>query len=106
MAFRLSVIQQEAVDLAIRLEKEYGVGNVFLRHTGVGGVKFVTHRVGEESSTVLTQYKKVNGKTVNALENRGLLQCQDKHHKNLPTYRTYLRVESQAVGSRIKTELF
>ena len=100
---KLTQKQQEIVDRFLELENEYGKGNVFLRWiNNYWNVMFIIHRMGEENfETHFQEAFKVNGGSLNALEKKGLLQCQDINHEEVenPNIASYEGI--QVVGSRI-----
>lgn len=100
---KLTNKQQETVNRFIELEDEYGKGNVFLRWiNNYWNVMFVIHRIGEENvETHFEDAFKVNGRILNALEEKGLLQCQDINHENVENTVEALHDGIKVVGSRI-----
>lgn len=100
---KLTQKQQEIVNRFLELENKYGKGNVFLRWiNNYWNVMFVIHHVGDENiETNFQDAFKVNGRIVNALENKGLLQCQDINHENVedPTKALYDGIK--VIGSKI-----
>lgn len=100
---KLTQKQQETVNRFLELENEYGKGNVFLRWiNNYWNIMFVIHRIGEENfETRFQDTYKVNGKIVNALENKGLLQCQDINHENVEDPTKALNDGIKVIGSKI-----
>lgn len=100
---KLTQKQQETVNRFLELENEYGKGNVFLRWiNNYWNVMFVIHRIGEENiETHLKNSFKVNGKILNSLEEKGLIQCQDINHENVEDATRALYDGIKIVGSRI-----
>ena len=100
---KLTQKQQEAVNRFLELENEYGKGNVFLRWINNNwNVMFIIHRIGEEKYEIHFQDKfKVNGRVLNALEEKGLLQCQDVNHENVENPNIALHDGIKVIGSRI-----
>lgn len=100
---KLTQKQQETIDRFLELENEYGKGNVFIRWiNNYWNAMFIIHQKGEEKiETHLQESFKVNGRILNALEQKGLLQCQDINHEFVkdPTLAFYDGVK--VVGSRI-----
>ena len=99
---KLTQKQQETVDRFLELENKYGKGNVFIRWiNNYWNAMFIIHRKGEEKiETYLQEPFKVNGRILNALEQKGLLQCQDINHEIVkdPTLALYNGI--RVVGSR------
>lgn len=100
---KLTQKQQETVDRFIELEEEYGKGNVFLRWiNNYWNVMFVIHRTGEENiEPHLQDSFKVNGRILNALESKGLLQCYDIDHKKVKNANNACYDGIKVVGKRI-----
>lgn len=100
---KLTQKQQETVDRFLELEKKYGKGNVFIRWiNNYWNAMFIIHRKGEEKiETYLQESFKVNGRILNALEQKGLLQCQDINHVNVKESNTAMYDGIKVVGSRI-----
>lgn len=100
---KLTQKQQETVDKFLELENEYGKGNVFLRWiNNYWNVMFVIHRIGEKNfETHFQNGFKVNGRILNALEEKGLLQCQDINHENVENPETAFHDGIKVIGSRI-----
>lgn len=100
---KLTQRQQETIDRYHELENKYGHGNVFLRWiNNYWNIMFVIHRVGEEEiETHLRNSFKVNGRIFNALEEKGLLQCQDINHNEVESPNIASCEGIQIVGSRI-----
>ena len=100
---KLTQKQQETVNRFLELESEYGKGNVFLRWiNNYWNTMFVIHKIGEKNIEAHFQESfKVNGRILNALEEKGLLQCQDINHENVeePTKALYDGIK--VIGSRI-----
>lgn len=100
---KLTQKQRETVDRFLELEKEYGKGNVFIRWiNNYWNTMFVIHQKGEEKiESHLKDSFKVNRRILNALEMKGLLQCQDINHEKVENPNTAWRDGIQVVGSRI-----
>lgn len=100
---KLTQKQQETIDRFLELENEYGKGNVFLRWiNNYWNVMFVIHRKGEEKiETHFQNSLKVNGRVLNVLENKGMLECQDINHKKVENLSVVQRDGIKIVGSRI-----
>ncbi len=103
---KLTQKQQEIVDKFLELENEYGKGNVFLRWINdYWNVMFVIHRIGQENfETQFQDAFKVNGRIVNALEKKGLLQCQNIYHENVEDPTKALCDGIKVIGSKILVE--
>lgn len=102
-SMKLTQKQQKTVDRFLELEDEYGKGNVFIRWiNNYWNTMFIVHQKEEEKiETHLQESFKVNGRILNALEQKGLLQCQDINHEIVkdPTLALYDGI--RVVGSRI-----
>ena len=99
---KLTVAQQKIVDKAKKLEQEHGHGNVFLRYINdYWNVMFVIHKHGDDKITLtqLADKNKINGRIINSLQEKGLLQMMDQNHNILTDSNN-----SSLVGSRIVTE--
>lgn len=100
---KLTAAQQNVIDKAKQLEAEHGKGNVFLRYINdYWNVMFVIHKSGDEKITLtqLADKNKINGKIINALQEKSLLQMMDQNHNVLTDSN-----KGSLVGSRIITEL-
>ena len=100
---KLTKKQQEIVNRFLELENVYGKGNVFLRWiNNYWNIMFVIHRIGDINfETHFQDTFKVNGKIVNALEKKGLLQCQDINHEDVEDTTKALYDGIKVVGSKI-----
>lgn len=99
--------QKEVIQEAIQLEKEYGKGNVFLRHINdYWGVCFIIHTCPDNMYKPLFT-KRVNRNIVNDLEKKNLLtRCDNYHNQDInPNDWSRWPGGRYCVGSRIKTEL-
>lgn len=100
---KLTQRQQETVNRFLELENEYGKGNVFIRWiNNYWNTMFIVHHKGEEKFEVHLQNSyKVNRRILNALERKGLLQCQDINHENVKIPMQALYGKIKVVGSKI-----
>ena len=100
---KLTKKQMETVNIFKELEAEHGKGNVFFRWVNdYWKVCFVIHKVGEEIiSPLLKDEYKVNGKILNALEEKGLLQCQDINHNKVENPNVAWNNGTKVIGSTI-----
>ena len=99
---KLTAAQQKLIDKAKQLEQEHGQGNVFLRYINdYWNVMFVIHKQGDDKITLtqLADKNKINGRVINSLQEKGLLQMMDQNHNILTDSNNGF-----LVGSRIKTE--
>lgn len=102
----LTAKQKEIIEKAKILEGIYGQDNIFIRYVNTAvGCCFIIHRCGETSFKVACDSVgnpvKVNRRTINSLEEKGLVDyCDSFHNINAnPNNRNI-----QYVGLRIKTE--
>lgn len=105
---KLTNSRQKVIDRAKDLEQEYGKGNVFLRYINdYWKAMFIIHNQNETTfKTMLQDVNKVNGKIINSLEEKGLLQIMDNKHNILNNAMDVkYDKERYLVGSRIATEL-
>lgn len=104
---KLTATQQKVIDKAKELENEYGKSNVFLRYINdYWNVLFIIHKQGEINyKTILNDKNKINGKIINSLQEKGLLQIMDNNHTVLNNAND-IKYDSDRflVGSRIITE--
>ena len=100
---KLTKKQQEVIDRFLELEKDYGKGNVFIRWiNNYWNTMFVIHQKDAETfEPHLIDSFKVNGRVLNALEEKGLLQCQDIHHNKVKNPNTASFNGIKIVGSTI-----
>lgn len=103
---KLTKKQQEVVDRFLKLEKEYGEGNVFIRWINdFWKYAFIIHKKNEmvySSHFIQDQSLCIHGKVINSLNKMGILQCQDIHHNKVENLDVALRNGIIVVGSTIQ----
>lgn len=100
---KLTQKQQETIDRFLELENEYGKGNVFIRWINpYWNTMFIIHQKGEEKfDCQLHNSFKVNGRVIKALEEKGMLQCQDINHEKVENPNIACCDGIKVLGSRI-----
>ena len=100
---KLTQKQQKVVDRFNKLEKEYGKGNVFVRWINdYWKTMFIIHKKGKEKIEFFQDESfKINGRILRALEEKGMLQCQDINYENVENPDIAWRNGTKVVGSRI-----
>ena len=100
---KLTQKQMETINKFKELEIEHGKGNIFVRWINdYWKVCFIIHQKGEETyKPLLKDEYRINGKILNALEEKGLLQCQDTEHNKVENPNIAWNNGTKVVGSTI-----
>ena len=106
---KLTKKQMETVNTFKELEAEHGKGNVFIRWINdYWKACFIIHKRGENTfKPLMNDRYRVNGKVLNALEEKGLMTCCDNNHnEDIDPNSWRIQPEGWAfIGAKIKTEL-
>lgn len=104
---KLTEKQLQVINRAKQLETEHGQGNIFIRWINdYWKACFIIHKAGNDNYDIkLSGENKINGRILNALQEKGLIQTMDTNHIEREDFNTFRSDKFIPLGGRVRTEL-